>query len=361
MAELDLLCDEDWLASTPPPPPPPPRQVNRLDKRTNYKVAKESTNNIIYMGSSSSHLVDQGSLNTQLLDCLEREATYMPEREYVEGLRNSPQLVHARSRAINYFIKCRSRLNFVAETVFYAVNYFDRFVSKKGSEVVSTVALVELLSIACFSLAAKFNEISGPQLQDFQMAGGHDMENTFQSGEIRRVELRVLETLQWRLRCTTAYSYLEVLSTLLNMNSLRLQLQIALIARMSELILPTLYDPKFVEFKPCVVAASALRCGLEEVLPSKSNFYLSTLINLINHKEEIENCYKVMEERVADPLYTLTTVSSGGYAYFPSSPVTVMASPRQFNCHVDLSLSVSSASDLTHSLNPKKRKLEENV
>ncbi|KAK9168373.1 hypothetical protein Syun_000513 [Stephania yunnanensis] len=338
--EFDLLCDEDCLAATPPPPPPPPHRG-----RTNY----------VYTGKS--HLVDQDSLNTQLLDCLRREATYMPECEYVEALRNSPQLARARFRAVNYFVKCRARLNFVVETVFYAVNYFDRFVSKKGSDAVSTVALVELLSIACFSLAAKFNEISGPQLQDFQIAGGHDMENTFQSGEIRRIELRVLETLQWRLRCATAYSYLEVLSTLLNMDSLRHQLQIALTARMSELILPTLYDPKFVEFKPCVVAATALRCGLEELLPSKSNSYFSTLINFINHKEEMENCYKVMEERVADPLYTLTTVRSGGYAYFPSSPVTVMASPRQFNCHVVLSPSISSDSDLTRSLNPKKRKL----
>ncbi|KAM2179485.1 hypothetical protein ACFX1S_032914 [Malus domestica] len=69
--------------------------------------------------------------------CMEKEKSYMPEPNYLDNL-CSNNLVIARLKSIQWFIKSSSRLNLSLGTVFYAANYLDRFISTNHCNVRNT-------------------------------------------------------------------------------------------------------------------------------------------------------------------------------------------------------------------------------
>ncbi|OVA17811.1 Cyclin [Macleaya cordata] len=357
MAESSLLCDEEnWLIST------SPSTTHPRHYPTTHKMLKLAESCMGSSSSSSSYFyTTREDCWNAFMVCLQKEVDYMPEagyvNDYVEHLQSSGYL-HARSRAIQWFVKCHRRLNLSVETVFSAANYFDRFVSINHCNNKWEHWTIELLSVVCLSIAAKFiGEVSIPSLHQLHQMEDDDLDNSFQPYTIQQMELRVLKALGWRLSCVTAYSYLELLMH--QLDSLQPDLHLTITSRVTELLLGTLSDLKFTEFRPSTIAVSALRCCLEEILPSKSNAYLSDLTSLIpqDQMSEIVNCHKIMEERVADPL--MYTIIACGCSYFPSSPVTVMTMEAIdiYTFHVDLSL----VKDSRPISNPKKRKREEDM
>ncbi|XP_077236885.1 putative cyclin-D7-1 isoform X2 [Tasmannia lanceolata] len=206
--------------------------------------------------------------------CLNKENYYLLGASYVDHLQSS-DLVDARLRAIGWIIKTHYRLNFSLGVVFEAVNFLDRFISLNRSKKWK-YWMIELLSVACLSIAAKSNEVFIPPLIEFQM---EDLDHSFHPCMIQRMELTLMMALGWRLSCVTPYSYVDLLTW--HLDSLLPQpLHVALTARMKELLLSALSDPKFSEFRPCTVAVSAFRCSVEELLPSRSNTHLFDLGNL---------------------------------------------------------------------------------
>ncbi|THG09277.1 hypothetical protein TEA_007532 [Camellia sinensis var. sinensis] len=172
-----------------------------------------------------------------------------------------------------------------------------------------------------------------------------DLDHSFQSSLIQRMELTLLKTLGWRLGSVTTYSYIELL--MWNFDSLTSFLLGELTTRVTDLLLSNLSDSKFVEFRPCVVAISALRCVIQDSLPSPTynahldyitrlipedqkdslpsptyNAHLDYITRLIpeDQKDDLIKCHKIMEEKMV----------------WPSSPVTVLK--MEYNWQVDLSL-----------------------
>ncbi|XP_050213875.1 putative cyclin-D7-1 [Mercurialis annua] len=265
--------------------------------------------------------------------CLKKEFTYMPSQGYFVHLDQSQDLLFARIEAIRWLIKSRSRLNLSFETIFNAANYLDRFLSRNHS-LGWKKWMVELLSVACLSVASKFNETSAPSLHEIQM---EEMDHIFQSITVQRMELTVLQELDWRLASTTAYSYLEMTAVIMSNDLLKSHLQKdSLVARVTELLLGTMLDCSFVEYRPSIVAVSAIWCALEELVPSNM---LSTNLSYItgffnqHHKDDIMKCHTIMKEKLVPNLG-----KSNGCS--PSSPVTVLLTERVdvYDCHVDLSL-----------------------
>ena len=66
-----------------------------------------------------------------------------------------------------------------------------------------------------------------------------DLDYSFDSSTILRMEMMVLEALRWRLASTTAYSYLEMMLSLINLDfgSLKPQIHEQFIARFNNLLL----------------------------------------------------------------------------------------------------------------------------
>ncbi|RRT44458.1 hypothetical protein B296_00041132 [Ensete ventricosum] len=63
---------------------------------------------------------------------------------------------------------------------------------------------VRLLSMACLSVAAKMEEYRAPLLSELQIHG-----YAFDSNAVQRMELLLLDTLQWRMDCVTPFEYLS--------------------------------------------------------------------------------------------------------------------------------------------------------
>ncbi|RWW71806.1 hypothetical protein BHE74_00020433 [Ensete ventricosum] len=61
-----------------------------------------------------------------------------------------------------------------------------------------------LLSTACLSVAAKMEECRVPPLSEMQIEG-----YAFDSNAVQRMELLLLDTLQWRTNCVTPFDYLS--------------------------------------------------------------------------------------------------------------------------------------------------------
>ncbi|XP_068644837.1 putative cyclin-D7-1 [Aristolochia californica] len=293
---INLFCDEELLPSPLPPCFHPSHGRNCLGEDTvPFYATREER-------------------DRALACCLEKEASSLLDKRYEEFLQFAG-ILGCRLRAIRWIIKTRSRMNLSHGSAFDAVNYLDRFIwlnrGKKWKD-----WMFEALSIACLSIAVKFNDVSIPPLLEFQM---EDLLHYFQPEKLQQTELTVMKVLDWRLSSVTAYSYVDLLTW--HQDSLH----VAITARMTELLLGALPDTKFIEFRPCVIALSALRCSLEELSPSRATSQLSELTYLFpySHQEEVNKCHKVMEERVVDPLL-ITIPALGPSSYSPSSPVTVM-------------------------------------
>ncbi|XWS43745.1 hypothetical protein CRYUN_Cryun16bG0130200 [Craigia yunnanensis] len=310
----NLLCDEVWLSSSGTP---------KLSHEREHCTLK---------GYADSFYTTKEDSERAFVICLEKEFSYRPEPGYLDYLQSN-NLVFARFRAVQWLIKTSTRLTLSIGTVFNAANYLDRFLSLSQCNGWRHW-MVELLSVACLSIASKYNETSLPSLDELQM---EDLEHSFQSSTIQQMELMLLQALKWRLGSTTTYSYIELITS--NIIHLKCNLQKELINQVNKTLLKAILDFKLLSYPPSVVAISALWCSLEELIPSSYNVHLTNIMNLINHHEDdIIKCRRIIKAWLVDPFYNLKV--SEHYHYYPSSPVTVLLMERiDINdCQVDFSL-----------------------
>ncbi|KAJ7192300.1 hypothetical protein O6H91_Y521200 [Diphasiastrum complanatum] len=110
----------------------------------------------------------------------------MPDGGYLAALQ-AEDIGGARSIALHWILKVRNSYSFGPLTVALAVNYFDRYLSKHLSKPWKAW-MVQLLSVACLSVAAKMEEVDVPLLLDLQIEG---LEHIFEAKTIQRMELAV--------------------------------------------------------------------------------------------------------------------------------------------------------------------------
>ncbi|XP_057972769.1 putative cyclin-D7-1 [Malania oleifera] len=307
MEITQLLCDEVWLSSS--------GSGNSAPSTPHCNTHGDHAAMLPPIASDP-FFATKEDCEEGLATCLHKESSYMPLPPYSHLLHHSPALVSSRLRAIQWLIKSRSRLNLSFQTLFNAVNYLDRYVSTNHSH---GSRIFELVSVACLSVASKFNETSPPSLHEIQT---EDLENSYECSMIQRMELKVLEALRWRLSSTTPFSYVGLLLWSIA-DSLQPQLlHHNLNTRVTNLLLAALQDYKFLEFRPSVVAVSALLCCLEDLTPSSDAHlpYISTLIPQPQKEAQQVECQKMMEEQY------LQSIAGGGRpsCRCPSSPVSVL-------------------------------------
>ncbi|GFQ04769.1 cyclin-d1-1 [Phtheirospermum japonicum] len=250
-----LLCNEVWLMSP---------KYNELDDYNN------NNNNNNVQENYHDHVVStKEDCEEALRNFLRKEANYMPERGYLEFVKTNHVIVNARFKAVNWLIKSQRRMNLSPGTVFLAVNYMDRFISLTRCQDWK-YWMFELLCVACLTIATKFSETTTWPLHEYQVEG---VDNCFSPTLIQRMELTVLKALGWRMDSTTPFSYVHILTRVLNETLIE-----DLTNHVTELLLCALLDPKFLEFQQCVVAMSAIRCVFEASVNNDSIANLDSLI-----------------------------------------------------------------------------------
>ncbi|KAJ8549655.1 hypothetical protein K7X08_033362 [Anisodus acutangulus] len=189
--------------------------------------------------------------------------------------------------------QAQSSYKFDDYIAYLAVNYIDRFLSKQVV-LENKPWIVQILVIASLSLAGKMRNVDLP-LSDIQ----RDVGLVFDAQSIKRMESLILTTLNWRLRSITPFSFLHFFISFFQLGDSSLTQSIK--QRASDIIFGTQYEIKLFEHKPSILAASALLCAADELIPLQFSSCLAAISECqYLNKEELMNALTVMREMLIE-------------------------------------------------------------
>ncbi|KAK6923139.1 Cyclin, N-terminal [Dillenia turbinata] len=197
-------------------------------------------------------------------------------------------LKRARHDAVKWILNTRSYFGFGYSTAYLSVTYFDGFLSKRSIDSGKLWA-IKLLSVACLSLAAKLNECKIPALSEYHL---EDYE--FESKVIQKMELLVLETLEWKLFSVTPFAFLHnFLSKLSDQPCPK-----DLIIKTVDLIIAFLKEIKLINCRSSDIAAAAVLAAYDgkltrQAIELKMKVFTSISVSQI---DPICSCYGQMQQ-----------------------------------------------------------------
>ncbi|KAI8001346.1 putative cyclin-D6-1 [Camellia lanceoleosa] len=225
------------------------------------------------------------------------ELDHMPSHYFSQSSKSRDFYISVRREAISLVLQARFFNNFDPSVLYLTISYIDRFISKQEIPKQGKPWIVRLVAISCLSLAAKMKN-TDLSLSDLQRDEGF----IFESQAICRMELLILTTLNWRMRSITPFSFLYFFLSLFELEDPASTQSLK--DRASEIIFKSHYEIKFLEYKPSIIAASALLCASQELLPLQFPCFRAAIASCqyIN-KEKLLNCLIVMEEMVVMERY----------------------------------------------------------
>ncbi|GLT40064.1 hypothetical protein SLA2020_142220 [Shorea laevis] len=225
---------------------------------------------------------------------IEDERNFVRRFDYLTRFHSQSLDELAREESVAWILKVQAFYNFQPLTAYLSVNYMDRFLCSRRLLQNSRWPM-QLLSVACLSIAAKMEEPLVPSLLELQVEG---TKYIFEPKTIRRMELLVLSVLDWRLRSVTPFSFIGFFAVKLDSTATFVGF---LISRATEIILSNIKEASFLEYWPSSIAAAAILCAANEipnlslVNPEHAESWCDGL-----SKEKIISCYRLMQELVLD-------------------------------------------------------------
>ncbi|KAF2295377.1 hypothetical protein GH714_032702 [Hevea brasiliensis] len=227
-------------------------------------------------------------------------------------------LMVVRKEAIDWVLRVKAHYGFTALTGVLAVNYFDRFISSLNFPR-DKPWMGQLAAVACLSLAAKVEETQVPLLLDLQV---EESKYVFEAKTIKRMELLVLSTLQWRMNPVTPISFFDHIMRRLGLKN---QLHWEFFRRCERLLLSVIVDSRFMSYLPSTLATATMLHVIKEAEPCNQVEYQHQLMSVIKISEDkLNECYKLIlelsgsENQSCKRKYPLTPSSPNGVidAYF---------------------------------------------
>ncbi|KAL8534075.1 hypothetical protein ACS0TY_010188 [Phlomoides rotata] len=254
----------------------------------------EESSSIIFSGGGDDLPEYSSDIESPPTDVEEVIAGLLEDERDLAGinLRLSHQSIDASSRAesVAWILKVQRFYGFQPLTAFLSVNYLDRFLYSHHLPKLNGWPL-QLLSVACLSLAAKMEEPLVPSLLDLQV---EDPKFIFEPKNIQRMELLVLRVLDWRLRSISPLCFLGFFALKIDPTGTYTGF---LSSRAKEFILSTIQETSLLEYRPSCIAASAILSAAND-LPS---FSLITAQHAESwsdglHKDNIMSCYQLIQQ-----------------------------------------------------------------
>ncbi|KAK2999003.1 hypothetical protein RJ639_023636 [Escallonia herrerae] len=238
---------------------------------------------------------------------VERECEHLPDNGYLERLRNGAVDLRARQEVVDWIGKVHAHFSFGPLCAYLSINYLDRFLSAyelpKGK-----AWMMQLLAVACLSLAAKTEETEIPLSVDLQVG---ESKFVFEARTIQRMELLVLSTLKWRMQTVTPFSFIDYFLSKINGDQFTSR---SSILRSIEVLLSTIKGIDFLEFKPSEIAAAVAMSVAGETQTVDTEKAISALTRHVQ-KEKVLKCVKLIHE-----LSLLSESVKGLSASVPSVP-----------------------------------------
>ncbi|KAL1556713.1 hypothetical protein AAHA92_12298 [Salvia divinorum] len=225
-----------------------------------HLLCGESSSSVISPGGGDYYSSD---LDSRPPDAVESIAGLLEHESDLAGLSSfsavdQPIDASIRSEYIAWILKVQRYYGFQPLTAYLSVNYFDRFVcchhlpKKNGWP-------LQLLSVACLSLAAKIEERLVPSLLDIQV---EDAKYIFEPKTVQRMELLVLRVLDWRLRSISPFCYLSFFAHKIDPSGTYTDF---LTTRAKEIIFSTIQDTSLLECRPSGIAATTILCAANDL------------------------------------------------------------------------------------------------
>ncbi|KAK6152780.1 hypothetical protein DH2020_012419 [Rehmannia glutinosa] len=219
----------------------------------------------------------------------QKETNFGPNREDENETRvKRSWLKYARLEAVKWILETRALFGYHYRTAYLSVIYFDRFLEKTW---ISDGKLwtIRILSIACLSLAAKMEECKVRPLTEYYVEGYN-----FQGIAIQRMELCVLNALEWKMCIVTPFTYLNYFAIKFCLESSHQELVI----QAADLILAIMEEINVAENRPSIVAAASVLAAYDHQL-DKTN--LENKLDAIQswgslEKEHTFSCYCLLQE-----------------------------------------------------------------
>ncbi|XP_076923342.1 cyclin-D4-1-like [Bidens hawaiensis] len=235
---------------------------------------------------------------------IEKECEQFVGFEYLEKLRSGKLDLVARQQAVDWIRMVHAHFNFGPLCAYLSINYLDRFLAVYEFPK-DKAWMMQLLAVACLSLASKMEETEAPLVLDLQVC-----ESTyfFKAKTIQKMELLVLTTLKWRMQTVTPFSFIDAFVRKLDCDQ---PMSRSLISRSTQLILSLIHGIDFLEFRPSEIAA-----GVAVYVVGQSQ--MAALLKHV-HKERVLKCVELVNE-----LTNGCTKSIKTGTLLPQSPIGVL-------------------------------------
>ncbi|EEC82258.1 hypothetical protein OsI_26449 [Oryza sativa Indica Group] len=219
---------------------------------------------------------------------------------------------------------------------YLALNYVDRYLSKRQLACERNPWAPRLLAISCLTLAAKMQRAAAISAADIQRGE----EFMFDEAKIQRMEQMVLNALEWRTRSVTPLAFLGFFLSACFPQPRHPALLDAIKARAVDLLLRVQPEVKMAEFSPSVAAAAALLAAAGEVAGGHFlGFEAGVAACPFVNSEKLRECGEVMAAACGVGPSWAAAASSA------ETPVTVLGHHRSASSESERTTTVGSAAN----------------
>ncbi|KAL1567860.1 cyclin-D5-1-like [Salvia divinorum] len=195
-----------------------------------------------------------------------------------------------RKDSIKWILRKRVEFEYSEHTAYLSALYLDRFLTRFQIHDAKQRVVLRILSIACLSLAAKTEEIEAMPLGEYV----GEEKYLFHLNSIKKVELIFLETLEWRMRIATPFTFVTYFAAKFSVECRDPQ---DLIRKANHLVLSMMEDTDVAKHRPSVVAAAAVLAAHDKHLSREA---LGSKMDGIPfwggvEKESTVSCYSRMQ------------------------------------------------------------------
>ncbi|XP_038704595.1 cyclin-D3-3-like isoform X2 [Tripterygium wilfordii] len=212
------------------------------------------------------------------------------ENDLYKIMETNPSLAWARCEAVDWILKVNAHYNFSALTGVLAVNYLDRFLFSFQLQR-EKPWMTQLAAVACLSLAAKVEEIQVPLLLDLQV---EESRYLFEAKTIKRMEILVLSTLDWKMNPVTPISFLDYITRRLGFKD---HLCWEFLRRCECTLFSFISDSRFIHYRPSVMAAAVMLHVIDSVKPCLRAEYQDQILSILGiDNDKVDECCKLVME-----------------------------------------------------------------
>ncbi|XP_059281582.1 putative cyclin-A3-1 [Lycium ferocissimum] len=195
---------------------------------------------------------------------MEIEEKRRPLPDYLETVQKDVS-ANMRGILVDWLVEVSEEYKLLSDTLYLTVSYLDRFLSMN---VISRQKL-QLLGVSSMLIAAKYEEISPPHVEDFC----YITDNTYTKEEVVKMEAHVLKSLKFEMGNPTVKTFLRRFTGVAQVDYKSPNLQLEFLGYyLAEL---SMLDYSCVKFLPSLVAASVIYLSRFTLRPNEHPWSLA--------------------------------------------------------------------------------------